>query len=190
MNAVQKAYETQLKNIQRKTGKTLDELGQIVQASGLTKHSELRDLLKRELGLGHGDANTLVHVLTNPAGERGAQTSDATVDVLDKIYTGPKAALRPIHDQLMAAINTFGEFEIAPKKSYVSLRRKKQFATIGPATKSQVEVGLNVKELPVAERLTIVPPGGMCNYKVRLADPIEVDDDLIAWLQQAYTNAG
>jgi len=190
MDAVQKAYETQLKNIQSKTGKTLDELGQIVQASGLTKHSAIRDLFKRELGLGHGDANTLVHVLTNPAGERAAQTSGATADVLDEIYSGPKAVLRPIHDKLMKAINEFGEFEIAPKKSYVSLRRKKQFAMIGPATKSQVEVGLNVKALPAAERLTVVPPGGMCNYKTRLADPSEVDDDLISWLQQAYASAG
>ncbi len=63
------------------------------------------------------------------------------------IYSGPKADLRPIHDRLLAAIAKFGPFEIAPKKDYVSLRRKKQFAMIGPATKTRVEVGINVKGL-------------------------------------------
>lgn len=189
MNTVQKAQETQLKNIQAKTGKTLAALGEIVRASGLTKHSEIRELLKRDLGLGHGDANALVHALANPDGERAAQgaTTDA---LLDEIYTGPKANLRPIHDKLMEAIYGFGDFEIAPKKDYVSLRRQKQFAMIGPATKTQVEVGLNAKGLPTAERLTVVPAGGMCNYKVRLADPTEVDEELLTWLKEAYVRAG
>ena len=191
MSTVQQAQATQLKNIQTKTGKSLAELGQIAQASGLTKHSELRELFKRELGLGHGDANALVHALVNPDGARAAQAQGATPDaVLDELYAGPKADLRAIHDKLMHAINTFGDFEIAPKKGYVSLRRKKQFAMLGPATKTQVEVGLNAKDLPTAERLTVLPPGGMCNYKVRLSDPAEVDDNLITWLQQAYANAG
>ena len=47
----------------------------------------------------------------------------------------------------------FGSFEIAPKKTYLSLRRIKQFAMIGPATNTQVEVGLNVKGLKAAGRL-------------------------------------
>lgn len=191
MNIAQKGYETQLKNIQTKTGKTLAELAQLVQASGLTKHSELREMFKCELGLGHGDANTLVHALVNPDGERAAQASGATTeDVLAEIYTGAKAGLRPIHDQLMNALVDFGDFEVAPKKGYVSLRRKKQFAMIGPAAKGQVEVGLNVKGLPAVERLTIVPAGGMCNYKTRLSDPAEVDDELIGWVKQAYESAG
>ena len=182
------ALQTQLKNIQAKTGKSLDELAAIIKSSGLSKHGEIRDMLKRDLGLGHGDANTLAHMLK---GDGAAQAADSSPnDVLAEIYSGPKAALRPIHDRLMAEINGFGEFEVAPKKGYVSLRRKKQFAMIGPATNSRVEVGINMKGVEPTERLAALPPGGMCNYKVKLAEPAQVDSELIAWIRQAYEGAG
>jgi hypothetical protein len=59
VNAFDSAYETQLDNIQTKTGKNLDELAGIIKSSGLSKHGEIREMLKRDLGLGYGDANTL-----------------------------------------------------------------------------------------------------------------------------------
>jgi predicted transport protein len=79
--------------------------------------------------------------------------------MLDGLYTGPKATMRPIHDKLITAIRKFGEFEEAPKKTYVSYRRKKQFATIGPATNTRVEVGLNVKGMKPTARLEELPAG-------------------------------
>jgi hypothetical protein len=90
----------------------------------------------------------------------------------------------------MAAISGFGDFEIAPKKTYLSLRRKKQFAMVGPATKTQVEVGLNARDLPAGGRLVAQKPGGMCQYKVRLSSPDEVDDELVGWVRSAYDAAG
>src|SRR4030067_3766767 len=148
MSRIEKAYETQLQNIQKKTGKSMEELSALIHKSGLSKHSEIRDMLKRDLGLGYGDANTLVHFVLQSDGERAAQAKGmSTENVLDEIYTGAKADLRPIHDRLMDAIDKFGEFEIAPKKGYVSLRRKKQFAMIGPSTNTRMEVGINIKGL-------------------------------------------
>jgi hypothetical protein len=186
-----KALATQLANIQKKTGKSLDELAQLVRASGLTRHGEIRDMLKRDLGLGHGDANTLVHVALESDGQSAADAAGhSEEDVIAAIYTGPKAALRPVHDAFMKAIRAFGPFEIAPKKGYVSLRRKKQFAMIGPATNTRVEVGLNMKGVTATPRLQAMPPGGMCQYKVKVAEASEVDAELVAWVRQAYDFAG
>ena len=191
MSSVEKAYETQLNNIQKKTGKSLDELAVLIKNSGLSKHGELREMLMRELDLGFGDASTLVHFVQQTDGERAAKAQGLSMDqMLDEIYTGAKAAQRPIHERLMAAIEGFGDFEIAPKKGYVSLRRKRQFAMLGPATNTRFEVGLNVKGLPAHERLLEQPAGSMCNYKIRLNDASEADDELIAWIRQAYNNAG
>ena len=191
MSTVEKAYATQLQNIQTKSGKTLLELAAIVQSSGLTRHGEIRAMLMRDLGLGYGDANSLVHFILRSDGERAAQAQGlSTTDVLDEIYSGAKAGLRPIHERLMQAITRFGEFEIAPKKGYVSLRRKKQFAMLGPATNTRFEVGINSKTLQASPRLAAMPAGGMCNFKVKLTDPNEVDEELVAWLRQAYESAG
>lgn len=185
-----KATETQLKNIQEKTGKSLAELAAIVAASGLTRHGEIRAQLMSELGLSYGDANALAHAVLKSDGTRAAQAAGATTDdVVDALYTGPKSALRPIHDKLMAAIHGFGDFETLPKKNYVSLRRKRQFAMLGPATNTRVELGLNIKELPSDDRLLAQPAGRMCNYIVRLTDPAQVTDEVVGWVRAAYDAA-
>jgi hypothetical protein len=183
-----KALATQLANIEKRTGKTLAELAKLVKSSGLAKHGELVAMLKRDLGMGHGDANTLVHHVKNAGAPAAAGASPDAA--LDAIYAGPKATLRPIHEALMQAIGQFGEFEVTPKKAYVSLRRRKQFATIGPATKTEVEIGLNSKTLKAGGRIQALPPGGMCQYRARITSAAEADKALLAALRQAYDEAG
>jgi len=187
MDKLDKALEAQLSNMQARTGKSLDALFAIIRKSGLTKFGEIREMLKMQLGMGHGDANTLVTAYLKATAEPSAAPAG---DPLDQIYSGPKAELRPIHDKLMSAISAFGPFEIAPKKAYVSLRLKKQFATIGPATKTRVEVGLNMKGIPATTRLVALPPGGMCQYKINVTDVAEVNEELLGWIKQAYQGAG
>ncbi len=178
------AIQKQLSNIQAKTGKTLEELFAAMKASGHAKHGMLRDFAKTEFGVGHGDANALAnHYLK-------ADAPAAEGNPLDELYTGPKAALRPIHEKLMATIDGYGDFEVHPKKGYVALRRKKQFAMIGPATNSRVEVGINMKGVPGTDRLEEQAPGGMCQYKVKVTDASQVDDELFAWIKTAFDAAG
>ncbi len=75
MNVVDQALATQIANIEKKTGKSLAELTKFVKASGLAKHGEIRDMLKKELGLGHGDANTLTHMALDPSRIPGASAA-------------------------------------------------------------------------------------------------------------------
>ena len=183
---IDKALATQLANIETRTGKTVAELVALVRGSGLAKHGEQLAMLKQALGMGHGDANTIAHVAK--AADAPAPVADA--DPLDAIYTGPKAGLRPIHEALVARIDAFGSYETAPKKGYVSLRRKKQFAMIGPATKTEVEIGVNAKDERVAATFIRLPPGGMCQFKTRIASVDAVDDALLAAIRIAYDEAG
>lgn len=182
----QAALATQVRNIETKTGKSLAELKRLLDASGASKHGEKRSWLMEHLGLGHGDANTVVHL----AAQADAPPAAAGADPLDEIYAGPKAGLRPLHDRVIAAIDAFGAYEATPKKAYVSLRRNKQFAMVGPATRDQIEIGLNAKALPAHARLKAQAPGGMCQYKVRIASAADVDADLVGWLRTAYDGAG
>lgn len=189
MTDIEKAVAVQLANIEKRTGKSIAELTAIVKGSGLLKHGEMVKMLKTDLGMGHGDANMLVHVARKSGGQSAAE-GQSMDQALDGLYTGPKAILRPIHDKLLVAIKKFGDFEEAPKKTYVSYRRKKQFAMIGPATNTRVEVGLNVKGLKAADRLLEQPAGRMCQYIVKLTGVNEVDAELIAWIKSAYESAG
>lgn len=185
---------TQLRNIEAKTGKSIAELHAAVAASGLARHGEKRSWLMEHFKLGHGDANTVVHFIDKPVpalnGNASAAAPGPVGDPLDAIYSGAKAGLRPLHDAVMAAVRSLGPCEEAPKKTYVSLRRRKQFAMVGPATKDSVEIGLNAKDLPRHARLKAQAPGGMCQATTRITSAAEVDAVLKGWLKQAYDAAG
>ena len=190
MDALQKARETQLRNIESKSGKNLEAIRSLIEASGLKKHGEIRSMLMQELGIGYGDANSVVHYALATDGQTAAETKGlSNDDVFDEIYVGKKADLRPLHDAIMQIINGLGDFEIAAKKGYVSLRRKKQFAMIGPATSEAIEMGLNIKENIQTDRLKVQPPNSMCQYKMRLSQISELDNEVKNWLKIAFDGA-
>ena len=47
-----------------------------------------------------------------------------------------------------------------------------------------------MKGFKPAARLIEMPAGGMRQYKVSISAVKEVDKELIAWIKQAYDNAG
>ena len=179
---------TMIANMPDKTGKPLADWVAIVKASSAEKHGEIVKLLKSEHGMTHGFANLVAHECRGGI-ESVLAPSD---DLVAAQYAGAKAGLKPVHDAIMAAVSAFGtDVERAPKKTYVSLRRAKQFGLVQPSTKTRVDLGLNLKGVAPVGRLE--PSGSfnaMCTHRVRLAAPGEVDAEVIAWLRAAYDQAG
>ncbi|MCA8966136.1 MAG: DUF4287 domain-containing protein [Planctomycetes bacterium] len=186
MSTPDQATQTQLANLEKRTGKKLAQLHAALAKAGLDKHGQMVAWLKSEFGMGHGDANLVAHLFRAAAGP----TAAAGDDPLAAIYAGGKAALRPLHDAVMAKIGAFGAFEIAPKKTYLSLRRSKQFAMVGPGSKGRLEIGINLKDAEGDDRFVAQKAGGMCQFKVWLTDSKEVDKELVAFLRAAFDAAG
>ncbi|MEM7350025.1 MAG: DUF4287 domain-containing protein [Acidobacteriota bacterium] len=177
--------ETMIRNLEAKTGKALPAWLEITRASGLEKHGAIVKMLKQEHGVTHGFANLIAHKTR----ESGPATPGD--DLVATQYAGAKAGLQPIYDALMSAVGAFGkDVEIAPKKAYVSLRRNKQFGLVQPSTRTRVDVGLNLKGVEPTERLELSGSfNAMCSHRVRLSEVQQVDDELVAWLRQAYDGA-
>ncbi len=184
---IDQAIQTMIQNLKEKTGKSLEEWVKIAKASKLEKHGEIVKFLKTEHELGHGYANLVAHTLKGQS-EEGKAAAD---DPVAAQYAAEKAGLKPIYDALIKAIGKFGsDVEISPKKTYVSLRRNKQFALIQPTTKTRLDVGINLKGVPPAGKLEASGSfNAMVSHRVRVENAKDVDKDLIGWLKQAYEQA-
>jgi len=176
--------QTMIDNMPEKTGKSLADWYQVIASSGVEKHGEIVKLLKGEHGVTHGYANTITLLYRDQAS--GASPTEQ--DLIGAQYAGAKAGLKPVYDALLRAVSKFGsDVEISPKKTYVSLRRKKQFAIVQPATSSRIDLGLNLKGKEGTNRLEGGNVfSGMCTHRVRLSSSDEVDTEVINWLNQAY----
>lgn len=173
-----------IQNLAEKTGHDLAWWLRTARAAGLAKHGEIVRHLKSEHGLTHGYANLVAHKALERDG--GTPAGD---ELIDAQYAGPKACLRPILDALLAAVRAFGDdVEVAPKKTSVSLRRSKQFAVITPATKTRVDVGIQLKGEPAGGRLE-ESGNAMTSHRVRLESVDTVDAELVGWLREAYERA-
>jgi hypothetical protein len=170
-------------SLPEKTGKSLGEWRLVIAEAGWQKHGEIMAGLKGNHGLSHGYANQIAlraRELEEPA------VTDPLVEIFSK---RPEAKV--IYDALLPQIQAFGgDVDLAPKKGYVSVRRKKQFAVLQPAA-GRLDVGIQLKGVDPGERLEASGSfNAMLTHRVRVSAATEVDSELMAWLEAAYRAAG
>ncbi|HEY7201635.1 MAG TPA: DUF5655 domain-containing protein [Candidatus Dormibacteraeota bacterium] len=172
--------ESQLRNIEKTYGRSIDELVAVVAESGLTRHGDVVAMLKERLGMTHGAA----HRVSLVARERLAVPSSQPAPA-------PPAAVEATHAELLRTIEALGaDVEQAPKKGYVSLRRRRQFAMLQPGAR-WVNLGLVLPGVEPAGRLEPAATwNALFTHRVRVASTAEVDDDVRAWVRAAYDAAG
>lgn len=178
-----KALQTMINNMPAKTGKSLEEWKLILKEKEFSKHSEGVNFLKMQHNVTHGFANTIVTL--------SKEENKTPIDLVENQYRG-KENLLPIYKKLLSVVESFGgDVIITPKKTGVSIIRKKQFILIKPATKTRIDLGLKLKDKPTTERLENSGPfGSMCSHRVKLSDVNEIDNELIEWMKESYQKAG
>ena len=172
-------------NLEARTGKGFGAWLDLARGSGQQKHKALVDWLKSEHGLTHGYANLVAHKAM--ATDAGSSGDDA---LMEAMFAGPKAAMRPAYDRVAAIVGALDGAHFAPKKTYVSFRRAKQFGLAQPSTKDRLDLGLSLKGVEPTGRLE--PAGSwnaMVTHRVRITAADQVDAEVADWIRRAWAAA-
>ncbi len=182
---MEKTVVTMLANVKEKTGHSIEEWTILITNAGLAKHGEIVKFLKETHSVTHGYAS---EIALKVLGSDADSSADANEFIVTQ-YKG-KEHLKAYYDKLIAEIQQFdGEFNIDPKKTYVSLKRKKQFVVLNPASKTRFEIGFNLKGVEPSGKLEAEKPNGICSHKINLADISEINEEVISWIKMAYDKA-
>lgn len=169
------AVQSMIDNLPQRTGRDLAAWLEAVRAEGLDQHGAIRSWLKEAHGMGHGYANLVAAM---------ALQGEADDDPLATLFA-KRAAMRPVYDALLARVGDL-EMEGVPKKTAVAWRRSKTFAYLEPKAK-RLDVGVQLKGEAATERLRTRK--GMTSHVVAVATVAEVDDELVAWVREAWSRA-
>ena len=178
------AAKTMIENLKKNTGKSLKDWIDIVHQQKIEKHKAIIDFLKSEHGFSYGFAN-LVALKARGSDAGSAKNTD---DLISLQYKG-KEQFIPLFEKLLKLIQNFGDdVEFAPKKAYVSLRRKKQFGCLNPATKTRFEVGLNLKGVE-SKGILEDSKNSMFTHRINLKADTQEFSEVIIYLKEAYNKA-
>jgi hypothetical protein len=179
MPTVEDGIQSQVRNIEKAYGRTIDELVATVVESGLAKRAEVVAMLKQRYGMTHGAAHRVSLIARHRVAPQASSDADGLAPMLKKVYA-----------RLLATAISLGEdVEEAPKKGYVSLRRRKQFVMLQPGAK-WINLGLILPQHASTGRLEPAAKwNALFTHRVRVAATAEIDDELEGWLRSAYAAA-
>jgi hypothetical protein len=177
--------ETARVNLKERTGKTLEQWVKLVKKSAGSSINERWAWLK-EQGL---TTNYARWVAEQAEGKGSAESYDPEAYVAT-MFSGPKAALKPIYDKLLKLGLSVGkDVKACPCQTIVPLFRKHVFAQIKPATNTRIDIGFALKDMKPTGRL--IDTGGFAKkdritHRIPITSVAEIGKDVDQWLKKAY----
>lgn len=114
--------------------------------------------------------------------------------MVDALYEGKKAHLRPIHDRLVqAALELGDDVRLCPCKTMLPFYRNHVFAQVKPSTNTRIDLGLALGATKAPKRL--IDTGGLAKkdritHRIAISTPEDIDDEVLEWLATAYERDG
>jgi hypothetical protein len=159
--------ETIRARLKEKSGRSVEEWVRVVRKGGPAVRKERVAWLIERHGLGRVAANIVA------AEAEGAATDYSQGDkLIDAMFAGAKAGLRPVYERVAEAARGLGaDVSVWPCKTQVTFKRKRQFAWVKPAAKGRVDLGLALPGTKAGGRLQDIP-GTNDADRVRLRIPL------------------
>ncbi len=158
---------------------------------GPATEKERRAWLKAEHGLGMNYAGWIAEHSVGKGDDGNPETYLRQAEkFVEKMYSGPKEALLPIFEELLALGRSLGEdVKVCPCQTIVPLYRKHVFAQIKPTTRTRIDLGLALKDTKVPNRL--IDTGGFAKkdritYRIEITSVKDIDAEVKKWLKIAY----
>lgn len=107
---------------------------------------------------------------------------------VEQQYSGERAHLRAVYEAIILVARRLGaDVEVVPKKEYVMLRRKRQFANIAPEGMNAIGIALCLDDVPAQGRLESVESyNSFVTHCIRVRRTEDVDAEVERWLRSAY----
>jgi hypothetical protein len=177
-----------------KTGRSLREWISLVKESGPPDEKSCRAWLKEQHRLGTNTAWWIAE-RAFPKDDKGAEDDPeaylaAAHEYVEAMFSGPKASLRPIYDELLTlALRVGPEAKACPCKTIVPLYRNHVFAQIKPTTRTRIDLGFALGDAPATGRL--IDTGGFLKkdritHRIPIESSEDIDDEVKRWLKAAY----
>jgi hypothetical protein len=180
-----------LRNLHTQTGKNSKQWVAIAKKHGSTDKKELGEWLKKEHGLG---TTTAFWIAEQALGADDDTDPDVYLakapQYVDAMYSGIKAALRPIHDALVQLGRSLGpDVKVCPCATIVPLYRNHVFAQVKPATNTRIDFGYALGDTKATGRL--IDTGGFkkkdrITHRIPISSLEEIDAEVKKWLRIAY----
>jgi Domain of unknown function (DUF5655)/Domain of unknown function (DUF4287) len=184
-------YQNSLAALKQKTGRTLEEWIKLLEKEGPETEKERRAWLKAEHGLGMNYAGWIAEHSVGKGDDGNPETYlRQAEEFVKKMYSGPKEALLPIFEELLALGRGLGgDVKVCPCQTIVPLYRKHVFAQIKPTTRTRIDLGLALKDTKVPKRL--IDTGGLAKkdritHRIEITSVKDIDAEVKKWLKVAY----
>ena len=171
-------------NLKTTTGKTLNDWMKHVGGSGITKRNDIIKWLKEKNGFGHMNASLLAGIYLN----NGKPVYGNTDDLLENQFA-KAAEMRPLYESFTAfAKKHFPNSCVLPKKTYVSILEKREFAAINIKSK-ELRIGFDLGDRAFDETVSkakLSGPMPRISHMLVLTDKNQLDADLVELLKASY----
>jgi Domain of unknown function (DUF5655)/Domain of unknown function (DUF4287) len=172
--------------LKQRTGRTLDDWVRVVKKSGPATEKDRIAWLKQDHGI---TTNYALWIAKRVDGEGSAASYDPDA-MVEAMFAGKKAGLRPLYDRMLALAFALGkDVRVSPCKTIVPFYRKHVFAQVKPTTVTRIDVGFAFKDMEPAGKLISTggfEKGDRITHRIPVASLGEIDTEVRKWLKHAY----